>query len=111
MAGEAAMAEPAQHLPAQTPARHTEGQCGFGAAGVPPTRARGLRTAPQTVDHLRRPLQRPAMMRAVVAHVHAACTDRARTIRDISINPFTYRPRGPTIRHGRSVLVLKEVDV
>jgi hypothetical protein len=50
------------------------------------------------------------MMIAVVAHVHAAFTDRARTIRDIQINPCTYRPRRPTIRHGRSILVLKEVD-
>src|SRR2546422_10761158 len=72
MAGKTTMAEPAKHVPAQTPARHTDGQCGFGAEGVPPTRARGLRTAHQTVDHLRRPLQRPEMMIAVVAHVHAA---------------------------------------
>jgi hypothetical protein len=80
------MAEPAKHVPAQTPARHTDGQFGFGAEGAPPTRARGLRTAHQAVDHLRRPLQRPEMMIAVVAHVHAAFTDRARTIRDIQLN-------------------------
>jgi hypothetical protein len=111
MAGKAAMAEPAQHLPAQTPARHADGPFGCGAEGAPPTLARGLRTAPQAVDHLRRPLQRPEMMRAVVAHVHGACTDRARTILDIHINPCEGRPRGPTIRHGRSILLLKEVDV
>jgi hypothetical protein len=43
----------------------------------------------------------------VVAHVHGACTDRARTILDIHSNTFEGRPRGPTIRHGRSILVLK----
>ena len=67
----------------------------------------GVRTAHQAVDHLRRPLQRPEMMIAVVANVHATSTDRARAILDIQINPFEYRPRGPTIRHGRSILVLK----
>ena len=39
MAGKAAMAEPAQHLPAQTPAWHAEGQCGFGAERAPSTLA------------------------------------------------------------------------
>src|SRR6266436_1026932 len=107
MARKTTMAEPAKHVPAQTPVRQTDGQCGFGAEGASPTRARGLRTAHQAVDHLRRPLQRPEMMIAVVAHVHAAFTDWARTIRDIQINPFKYRSRGPTIRHGRSILVLK----
>src|SRR5216684_7973692 len=111
MAGKAAMAEPAQHIPAQTPARHADGQFGCGAEGVPPTLARGLRTAHQAVDHLRRPLQRPEMMIAVVAHMHAAFTDWARTIRDIQINPFKYCPHRPTISHGRSILVLKEVAV
>ena len=111
MASKTTMTEPAQHVPAQTPARHTDGPCGCGAEGVPPTRARGLRTAHQAVDHLRRPLQRPKMMIAVVAYVHAACTDWARTIRDIQSNPFQYCPRRPTIRHGRSILVLKEVHV
>src|SRR6266702_4746001 len=45
MAGKAAMAEPAKHIPAQTPVRHADGQFGFGAEGTPPTLARGLRTA------------------------------------------------------------------
>src|SRR5437867_13409161 len=111
MARKTTMTEPAPPVPAQTPARHTAGQCGFGAEGAPPTRARGRRTAHQAVDHLRRPLQRPEMMIAGVAHVHAACTDWARTIRAIHLNPFKYCPRRPTIRHGRSLLVLKEVDV
>src|SRR2546428_5242622 len=105
MAGKAAMAEPAQHIPAQTPARHTDGQFGFGAEGVPPTLARGLRTAHEAVDHLRRPLQRPEMVIAVDAHVHAALTDSARTIRDIQINPIKYPSRRPTISHSRSILV------
>src|SRR4029450_1227428 len=107
MASKTTMTEPAQHVPAQNPARHTDGQFGFGAEGAPPTRARGLRTAHQAVDHLRRPLQRPEMMIAVVAYMHAAFPSPARPIRDIQINPFEYRPRGPTIRHGRSILVLK----
>src|SRR5438445_2248226 len=107
MAGKAAMAEPAKHIPAQTPARHADGQCGCGAEGALPTLARGFRTAHEAVDHLRRPLQRPEMMIAVVANMHVACTDRARTILDIHINPFESCPRGPTIRHGLSILVLK----
>src|SRR4030095_8799228 len=107
MAGKGAWAEPAQDIPAHTPARHADGQFGFGAEGTPPTRARGLRTAYQAVDHLRRPLQRPEMMIAMVAHVHVACTDRARTILDIHINAFEGRPGGPTISHGRSILLLK----
>src|SRR6266568_742099 len=111
MAGKAAMAEPAQHLPAQTPARHTDGQCGFGAEGVPPTLARGLRTAHQAVDDLRRPLQRPEMMIAVVAHVHSTSADRARAVLDVQINPFEDRPSGPTIRHGRSILVLQSLSM
>src|SRR5215831_427857 len=94
MTGKAAMAEPAKHIPAQTPARHADGQFGFGAEGAPPTLARGLRTAHEAVDHLRRPLQRPEMMIAVVAHVHVACTDRACTILDIHINSFEGRPAG-----------------
>ncbi|HSX77904.1 MAG TPA: hypothetical protein VLQ80_04935 [Candidatus Saccharimonadia bacterium] len=106
VAGKAALAEPAHHLPPQTPAWHADGPGGCGAAGPPPTRARGLRTAHEAVDYLRRPLQRLEMI-AVVAHVHVAGTDRARTILDIHINPFEGRPRGPTISHGRSILVLK----
>src|SRR4029453_5404882 len=107
MASKTTMAEPAKHVPAQTPARHTDGQFGFGAEGAPPTRARGLRTAHQAGDHLPRPLQRPEMMKAVVAYMHAACPDQARTIRDIQINPFEYRPRGPRKRQGRSTLFLR----
>src|SRR5215475_9515728 len=94
MASKTTMTEPAQHVPAQTPAWHTDGQFGFGAEGAPPTRARGLRTANQAVDHLRRPLQRPEMMIAVVAHVHAACTDWARTICDIQIIRLNIVPAG-----------------
>jgi len=39
MAGKATMAKPAQHIPAQTPARHADGQFGFGAERAPPTLA------------------------------------------------------------------------
>jgi hypothetical protein len=38
-AGNAALAEPTNHLPAQPPARHTDGQCGCGAERAPPTLA------------------------------------------------------------------------
>src|SRR5712691_5599628 len=89
MARKTTMAEPAKHVPAQTPARHTDRQFGFGAEGVPPTLARGLRTAHEAVDHLRRPLQRPEMVIAVVAHVHAAFTDwhaRSATSKSIRFN-------------------------
>src|SRR5215475_14071952 len=111
MTGKAAMAEPAHHIPAQTPARHTDGQCGFGAAGASPTLARGVWTAHQAVDHLRRPLQRPEMMIAVVAHVHIMSADRARAVLDVQINPFSGRPNRPTIRHGRSILVLQSMSM
>ena len=102
---------PAQPVPAQTPARPPAGPGGCGAAGAPPTRARGLRTAPQAVAHLRRPLHRPELMIAVVAHGQAACTAWARTLRAIPITPFPYGPRRPTLRHGRSILVRQAVKV
>src|SRR2546428_2087503 len=56
MAGKAAMAKPTKHVPAYTPARHADREFGFGAVGAPPTLARGVWTAHQTVDHLRRTL-------------------------------------------------------
>src|SRR6266704_5181944 len=111
MARKTTMAEPAQHVPAQTPARHTDGQFGFGAEGAPPTRARGVWTAHQAVDYLRRPLQRPEMMIAMVANVHITSADRARAVLDVHINPFEGRPSGPTIRHGRSILVLQSMSM
>src|SRR6266446_2647472 len=46
-AGKAAMAEPAQHVPADTPTRHADRECRFGAEGPPPTLARGVWTAHQ----------------------------------------------------------------
>src|SRR5215831_18963902 len=107
MASKTTMTEPAKHVPAQTPARHTDGQFGLGAEGPSPTRARGPRTAHQAVDHLRRPLQRPEMMIPGVAHAQAACTKWARTVRDTQIKPFKYRPRRPTVRHGRPILMVK----
>src|SRR6266849_3735740 len=111
MTGKAAMAQPAQHIPAYTPARHAEGQFGFGAEGAPSTLARGVWTAHQTVDHLCRPLQGPQMMRAMVANVHVAVTHRTPAVLDIQSHPFEGCPSGPTIRHGRSILVLQFVDV
>jgi hypothetical protein len=76
MAGKAAMAQPAQDIPADTPPRHADGQFGFGAEGAPPTLARGVGTVHQTVDHLRRPLERPETMIAMVAHVHVTFANR-----------------------------------
>src|SRR4029453_1418291 len=100
MAGKAAMAEPTKPIPAQTPARHTDGQFGFGAERAPPTLACGVWTAHQAVDYLRRPLQRPEMMIAVVAHVPITSADRARAGLDLQINPFEGRSSRPTISHG-----------
>jgi hypothetical protein len=111
MTGKAALAKPAQHLPAHTPAGHAERQCGCGAEGASPTLARGIWTTHQMVHHLRRPRQRPEMMRAVVAHVHVTVTNRTRAVLDIEHNPCACRPRGPAIRHGRSIPVPKSVDV
>src|SRR6266853_5872248 len=88
MAGKAAMAEPAQHVPAQTPARHADREFRFGAEGAPPTLARGVWTAYQTVDHLGRPLERPESMIPVVAHMHITVADRARAILNFQRNPF-----------------------
>ena len=41
MAGTAAMAKPAHHVPPPTPTGHADGPCGFGAEGLPPTLACG----------------------------------------------------------------------
>src|SRR6266702_8045616 len=109
MTGKAAMTQPAKHVPAHTPAGHADGQFGFGAEGAPLTVACGGRTAHQTVDDLRRPLECPEMMIAVVANVHVTFANRARAILDIQINPLECRPCRPTIRHGRSILGLKYV--
>jgi hypothetical protein len=111
MTGKAALAKPAQHIPAHTPAGHADRQCGCGAEGASPALARGIWTTHQMVHHLRRPRQRPQMMRAVVAHGHVTVTNRTRAVLDIQHNPCECRPRGPTIRHGRSIPVLKSVDV
>src|ERR1700757_923357 len=111
MAGKAAMAKPAQDIPADTPTWHADGPFGFGAEGASPTLARGVGTVHQTVDHLGRPLQGPQMMRAMVANVHVAVTNRTPAVFDIQSNPFEGCPSGPTIRHSRSILVLQFVDV
>jgi hypothetical protein len=74
MTGKAALAQPAKHLPAHTPAGHADGPCGCGAEGASPTLARGVWTTHQMVHHLRRPRQRPEMMIAVVANVHVTVT-------------------------------------
>src|SRR5215471_13798995 len=111
MTGQAAMTKPAQHIPTYTPAGHADRQFGFRAEGLPPTVAGGVRTAHQTIDHLCRPLQGPQMMIAMVANVHVAVTNRTPAVLDIQSNPFEGCPSGPTIRHGRSILVLQFVDV
>src|SRR5713101_2886577 len=111
MTGKAALAQPALPLPAAPPARHAEGPCGGGAAGAPSTLARGVWTAPQTVAHLCRPFPGPQRMRAMVAHVPVAVTHRTPAVLDIQRHPFDGCPSGPTIRHGRSILVLQLVDV
>src|SRR2546430_17734750 len=51
------------------------------------------------------------MMRAMVAHVQVAVTHRTPAVLDIQRHPFEGCPRGPTIRPGRSILVLQCVDV
>src|SRR3989442_15294925 len=100
MAGKAAMAKPTQPVPAYTPARHADREFGFGAGGAPPTLARGVWTAHQTGDHLRRTLERPQMMIAVVSYVHVTSANRARALLDIQLNPFKYLPSGPTKNHS-----------
>ena len=111
MAGKAAMAKPATHVPPQTPARHAEGQCGFGAEGLPPTLACGVWTAPQTVDDVRRPLQGPEMMIAMIANVPGQCANRTCAVLAIEMYALEDSPSRPTIRHGRAILVLKSIDV
>jgi len=76
MAGTAAMAKPAKHVPPHTPPGHADGQCGFGAEGLPPTLACGVWTAYQTVHNLRRPLPCPEMMITMIANVHVKCANR-----------------------------------
>src|SRR6266481_1110407 len=110
MTGKAAMAQPAKYIPPHTPSRHAEGHFGFGAEGTPPTGAQWVWTTHQTVDHLCRPRQGPQMMIAMVANVHVAVTNRTPAVLDIQRNPFECCPRGPTIRHGRSIPVFKCVD-
>src|SRR5215471_8200454 len=110
MTGKAAMTKPAQHIPAYTPAGHADRQFGFGAEGLSPTVARGVRTTHQTVDHLGRSRQRPQMMIAVVADMHGTVTDWTRTLLDIKIDPCEDGPSWPAIRHGDSTLVLTLVD-
>src|SRR5712692_9986908 len=110
MAGKATLSKPAKHLPAQTPARHADGQFGFGAARAPPTLARGVRATHQAVDHLRRTLKGPKMMRAVSAHRHGTATDWTGPLLDIQGYPVAYSPCGPTIRHGNAILLLKSLD-
>jgi hypothetical protein len=111
MAGTAPLAKPAHHLPAQTPARHAEGPCGCGAARAPPTLACGGRATHQAVDHLRRSLQGPKMMRAMIAPRHGTVTDGAGPILDIPGQPAAYGPYGPTRRHGHALLLLKSLEV
>src|SRR3989442_14533392 len=100
MAGKAAMAEPAQHVPADTPTRHADREFRFGAESPPPTLARGVWTAHQTVDHLGWPFERPESMIPVVAHMHRTIADRARAILNCQRNPFECCPHRPTISHG-----------
>jgi hypothetical protein len=47
----------------------------------------------------------------VIAYVPITVTDWTRALLDIQINPCEYCSCGPTIRHGRSILLLKAVDV
>src|SRR5262249_57863738 len=68
--GKGGRAEPAQHAPADTPTRHANRESSCGAEGAPPTLARGVWTAHQTVDHLGRPFERPESMIPVVANLH-----------------------------------------
>src|SRR5438093_508818 len=110
MAGKSAMAKPAKHVPPHTPARHAEGQCGFGAEGLPPTLACGVWTAHQTVDDLRRPLQCPEMMIAMIANVQGQFANRTCAVLDIEMYALEDSPSRPTIRHGRAILVLKPTE-
>src|SRR5215831_14606841 len=111
MAGKAAMAEPTKHIPAQTPARHTDGRFSFRAERAPPTLACGVRATHQAVDHLSRSLKGPKMMIAMIAHMHGTATDWAGPILDIQGQPVEYCPCGPTIRHGHAILLLKSLEV
>ena len=76
MAGTSAMAKPAKHVPPHTPTGHADGQFGFRAEGLPPTLACGVWTVHQTVHNLRRPLQCPEMMIAMIANVHVKWANR-----------------------------------
>src|SRR5213076_1511321 len=87
------------------------GQCGFGAEGLPPTLACGVWTAHQTVDDLRRPLQCPEMMIAMIANVQGQFANRTCAVLDIEMYALEDSPSRPTIRHGRAILVLKSIDV
>src|SRR6266702_1604596 len=100
MAGKAAMAKPTQHVPADTPTRHADREFSFGAEGAPPTLARGVWTAHQTVDHLGRPCERPESMIPVVTNMHITVADRARAILNFQRNPFECCPCRPTVSHG-----------
>src|SRR5262249_19843084 len=64
-------------------------------------------TAHQTVHNLRRLLQCPERMRAVVADIHGTVTARTRAFLDIKIDPCEDGPCRPTIRHGGATLVLQ----
>jgi hypothetical protein len=51
------------------------------------------------------------MMIAVIANMHVTATDWTGPILDIQGHPVEYSTCGPTISHGKAILLLKSLDV
>jgi len=97
MAGEAAMAHPAEHVPADEPPRQRyDGFC-VGAARFGMRRAMAVRAVGSLAHHLPRSLQRKNAVPTVIAEVQSRPTNRPNVVfhfQNDTREPSVFRPAG-----------------
>ena len=100
VSSEAAMADPAEDVPSQDPVGHGDGGLGLGADGPMMPRAARVGAMVELADQMSGTVEAEDVMMAMVADVHGAAADRARTVEDIEFPGGEVRLFGPAIGHG-----------
>src|SRR5438552_19105052 len=95
MAGEAAMAHPAEHVPADEPPRQRQSSFRVGAARLGMRGALAVSTVGQFAHHLYRSLQRKNAVPTVIADVEPPSTNRTNVVfyfQHQTREPSVFRP-------------------
>src|SRR6266478_109631 len=99
MAGDAAMAHPAEHVPADEPPRQRQSGFRVGAARLGMRGALAVRTVGQFAHYLYRSLERKNAVPTVIADVQSPSTNSTNVV--FHFQNYTREPRvfGPAVTH------------